>query len=144
MSMPSERGWWSRNWKWVVPVGCLAPLVVCCGGIGMLVTFVFGAIKSSEPYREAVARGQASPSLQADEHPRRSQDEIPLPVDRRLLREDERPARRLARRHGQYQPAVAVHSRRVSAWLLPGQRRAAGRTTRTFRRRRATGGEDWL
>jgi hypothetical protein len=66
MSTPSERGWWSRNWTWVVPVGCLAPLVVCCGGIGLLVTFVFGAIKSSEPYREAVARTRASPALQAE------------------------------------------------------------------------------
>jgi hypothetical protein len=66
MTPPSERGWWGRNWKWVVPVGCLAPLVVCCGGIGLLVTFVFGAIKSSEPYREAVARAQASPAFQAE------------------------------------------------------------------------------
>ncbi|HTK77961.1 MAG TPA: cytochrome c oxidase assembly factor Coa1 family protein [Gemmataceae bacterium] len=66
MTPPNERGWWSRNWKWVVPVGCLAPVVVCCGGIGALVTFVFGAIKSSEPYRDAVARAEASPALQAE------------------------------------------------------------------------------
>src|SRR5262245_45905380 len=66
MTPPGERGWWSRNWKWVVPVGCLSPVVVCCGGIGVLLTFVFGAIKSSEPYREAVARAEASPALQAE------------------------------------------------------------------------------
>src|SRR5437899_5312036 len=64
MSPPNERGWWSRNWKWAVPVGCLAPLLVCCGGIGLLITAVFGAIKSSEPYQEALARAQASPALQ--------------------------------------------------------------------------------
>jgi len=44
----------------------LAPLVVCCGGIGLLITVVFGAIKFSEPYRDAVARAQASPVLQAE------------------------------------------------------------------------------
>ena len=65
MSLPNERSWWGRNWKWVLPVGCLAPLLVCCGGIGLLMTAVFGAIKSSEPYREALARAEASPALQA-------------------------------------------------------------------------------
>jgi hypothetical protein len=66
MSPPKEPGWWSRNWKWAVPVGCLAPVLVCCGGIGLLVGIVFGAIKSSEPYREAVARAQANPALRAE------------------------------------------------------------------------------
>jgi hypothetical protein len=66
MTPPNERGWWGRNWMWAVPVGCLAPLVLCCGGIGLIISIVFGAIKSSEPYGEAVARAQGSPALQAE------------------------------------------------------------------------------
>src|SRR5690606_38258460 len=50
--------WWSRNWKWVVPVGCLLPVVVCCGGITLLFSLVFDAIKSSEPYKQSLAMVQ--------------------------------------------------------------------------------------
>jgi hypothetical protein len=60
MSQPPGPTWWGRNWKWVVPVGCLTPVVVCCGGIGLLVTFVFGALKSSEVYGDALSRARAS------------------------------------------------------------------------------------
>ena len=60
MSQPPARTWWSRNWKWVVPVGCLTPAVLCCGGGGLILTFVFGALKSSEVYTDALARAKAN------------------------------------------------------------------------------------
>ena len=28
---PPRRGWWSRNWKWAVPVGCLGSVQHCLG-----------------------------------------------------------------------------------------------------------------
>ena len=31
------RSWWSRNWKWAVPTGCLALILGCCG-VGALAT----------------------------------------------------------------------------------------------------------
>jgi len=65
MDQRSKPTWWGRNWKWVVPVGCLAPLLVCCGGVLLLVVFVFGAIRSSEPYTEALARAKANPEVKA-------------------------------------------------------------------------------
>lgn len=65
MSMPHERSWWQRNWKWVVPVGCLTPVVVCGGGFVAVVTLVFGALRASEPCQEAVARANKSAALQA-------------------------------------------------------------------------------
>lgn len=55
--------WWGRNWKWVVPVGCLTPIAVCAGGIFLFLSAVFGLIKSSEVYKEALARAQASPAV---------------------------------------------------------------------------------
>jgi len=56
-------GWWGRNWKWLVPVGCLTPLVLCAGGVFLILSIVFGIIKSTDVYKEAVARAQASPAV---------------------------------------------------------------------------------
>lgn len=60
---PPRPGWFGRNWKWVVPLGCLTPLVVCCGGFGLFMTFVFGLIKNTDVYQEALAKAQASPAV---------------------------------------------------------------------------------
>ena len=65
MDQPSKQSWWGRNWKWVVPVGCLAPLLVCGGSIALIFVFVFGVIRSSEPYTEALARAKANPDVKA-------------------------------------------------------------------------------
>jgi hypothetical protein len=65
MDQAPRRSWWSRNWKWVVPVGCLAPVVVCCGGGTLLFVFVSGALKSSEPYQEALERAKTNDGVKA-------------------------------------------------------------------------------
>jgi hypothetical protein len=65
MDQPSKQTWWSRNWKWVVPVGCLAPVLVCGGAIALIIVVVFGAIKSSEPYTEALAKARANQEVKA-------------------------------------------------------------------------------
>lgn len=54
-AQPAARSWWSRNWKWAVPVGCATPLLVCGGGVGLLLVFIFGSIKSSQPYKHSLA-----------------------------------------------------------------------------------------
>lgn len=59
MEQGPPRGWWERHWKWAVPVGCLTPVVVCCGGFTLVFALVFGAIKSSEVYTHALSRAQA-------------------------------------------------------------------------------------
>jgi hypothetical protein len=64
MSEP-QRSWWSRNWKWVVPVGCLLPLVVCGGGVALIAYFAFNLLQSTEPYLDAVAKAKASPAVVA-------------------------------------------------------------------------------
>jgi hypothetical protein len=65
MAETQQRSWWGRNWKWVVPVGCLTPVVLCGGFVTVIVAIVFGAIKSITPYQEGLARTQASPAVQA-------------------------------------------------------------------------------
>jgi hypothetical protein len=60
MDQPPTRTWWTRNWKWVVPIGCLIPLLVC-GGLSTLLYFVIvGSIKSSDVYRESLVKAKAS------------------------------------------------------------------------------------
>src|SRR3982074_3745427 len=57
--VPPGRGWWQRNWKWFVPTGCLTLFVLFVAFIGSIVLLVFGAMKSSDVYKTAVARAKA-------------------------------------------------------------------------------------
>ena len=60
-------GWWSRNWKWFVPTGCclgtLLGLILAVAVFGFSIFAIFSgvsaALKSSEPYKVAVARAHA-------------------------------------------------------------------------------------
>jgi len=63
MQQQEKRGWWSRNWKWFVPVGCLSMLVVGAVVIVLIVTLVFGALKSSDVYKQALAKATANPTV---------------------------------------------------------------------------------
>ena len=61
---PAPRhGWWSRNGKWFVPTGCLTLLVLFTAFVAGLVLIVFGAMKSSDAYKTAVARAKANPQV---------------------------------------------------------------------------------
>ena len=60
---PIRRGWWSRNWVWFVPAGCLTILVLFVAFIGVILVTAFGVIKSSDAYKTAVARAKADPRV---------------------------------------------------------------------------------
>lgn len=62
-ALPPKPGWWKRNWGWFVPVGCLGMLVVMAALAFAIVAFVFGALKSSDAYKMAVAKAQADPRV---------------------------------------------------------------------------------
>jgi hypothetical protein len=67
MEMPVQRqkGWWGRNWPWVLPVGLLGVILACAGCCGGIFVFVFGVLKSSDVYKQALAKAQANPAVVA-------------------------------------------------------------------------------
>ena len=64
MNQQQEKNWWGRNWKWFVPVGCLGSLALFAGLIVMILCLVFGVMKSSGVYQDAVAQVKAHPAIQ--------------------------------------------------------------------------------
>lgn len=63
MEQPKKRNWWSRNWLWVVPGGGLIIVLGCCGFPMSIIMMVFGVIKSTDVYEQAVARAVADPAV---------------------------------------------------------------------------------
>src|SRR4051812_4624919 len=59
----AARGWWSRNWKWFVPTGCLTLVVINIALVGGIIMLVFGAMKSSDVYKAALHRAKADPRV---------------------------------------------------------------------------------
>jgi len=55
--------WWKRNWQWVVPVGCLGALTLFAAFVGSVGLIVFGAFKSTEVYKSALARAEEQPAV---------------------------------------------------------------------------------
>lgn len=63
---PAENtSWWSRNWKWVVPVGCLLPLLLIVGCIGSIFMVATTAMKSSDVYKDALVKASSDPEVVA-------------------------------------------------------------------------------
>ena len=55
--------WWKRNWKWFVPLGCFSMAVLFVVFVGSVVLIVFSAVKSTEVYKDALARAKAHPAV---------------------------------------------------------------------------------
>jgi hypothetical protein len=53
-----RQGWWNRNWKWAVPLGCLAMLGSCFCFAALAVGWGYTSIKDMDAYTEAVAQAQ--------------------------------------------------------------------------------------
>lgn len=58
-----KSSWWSRNWKWFVPVLAAVMLALFAAFIAAIFAFVFGMMKSSEPYQMALTRAAANPQI---------------------------------------------------------------------------------
>jgi len=59
-----QKTWWGRHWKWVVPVGCVVPVLFCSGLILLIFSAVFGMIKGSQPYTQSLTAAQANAQVQ--------------------------------------------------------------------------------
>src|SRR5688572_20129161 len=60
---PQRPGWWRRNWKWFVPVTLLSLLVLGVGAVALIVTLVFGSIKSFSVCGVGVAVAKTDPAV---------------------------------------------------------------------------------
>ena len=60
---PKPTTWWQRNWKWFIPV-CCASVALFAGFIVLIVAIVFGMMKSSDAYKEAIAMAKSNPYVQ--------------------------------------------------------------------------------
>jgi len=63
MNPPQQKGWFGRNWKWFVPVGCLSIVVAAGAVVAAGVYFVFGTIKSSDVYQQALAKARSNQAV---------------------------------------------------------------------------------
>src|SRR5271157_1659869 len=54
------KNWFERNWKWVVPSGCLTIIVLILGFIAGVFCVVEISIRSSDVYNQALAQAQAN------------------------------------------------------------------------------------
>lgn len=51
--------WWSRNWKWFVPTLVVTGMALIAAFVLAIMSFVFGMMKSSEPYQTGLSRARA-------------------------------------------------------------------------------------
>jgi hypothetical protein len=63
--MQPQGTWWNRNWKWVIPLTVGTPILVCAGFVTLLFSLVFGVIRSTEVYTEAVAAAKGDTAVVA-------------------------------------------------------------------------------
>lgn len=65
LNPPPRKNWLSRNWKWFVPVGFLGVLVIIAGFVALIVSLIFGMMKSTDAYKDAMAKVKADPVVQS-------------------------------------------------------------------------------
>lgn len=63
--IPAQRtgNWWTRNWKWFVPTGCLTLLALFATFIISILVIVFGAMKSTDVYKDALTRAKTNAAV---------------------------------------------------------------------------------
>jgi len=58
-------GWWSRHWKWAVPVLSAVLLAFFTAAVLLFMSALFGMIKSSDAYQQALQQAQRNPAVVA-------------------------------------------------------------------------------
>jgi TonB family protein len=62
---PQQKGCLGRNWKWMLPVGCLSLILVGVAVIGGIFLIAMSALKSSDVYKGALERARSNPEAVA-------------------------------------------------------------------------------
>jgi hypothetical protein len=63
MTEQPKQNWLQKNWKWLVPTGCLGSALLCVLFVGGILMVVTTAIKSSDAYQVALERARANPEV---------------------------------------------------------------------------------
>jgi cytochrome oxidase complex assembly protein 1 len=63
ISSPAKPNWWKRNWKWFVPLGCFSVMLLFVAFVASVALIVFSAVKSTDLYKDALARAKANPAV---------------------------------------------------------------------------------
>jgi hypothetical protein len=58
--MPVKKGLFARFGMWLIPLGCLAVLLVCGGMVTIVGTMIFSMLRNAEPCQEAVRRAEGN------------------------------------------------------------------------------------
>lgn len=61
--LPAKRGWWSRHWKWMVPLLALLLGAMLLASIAVFVVGIARVTKSSEPYQVGLKAAQHDPRV---------------------------------------------------------------------------------
>ena len=60
-----QKGCLGRNWKWMLPVGCLGLILVGVAALGGIFFIAMSALKSSDVYKGALERARSNPEAVA-------------------------------------------------------------------------------
>ncbi|HEV7891324.1 MAG TPA: cytochrome c oxidase assembly factor Coa1 family protein [Pyrinomonadaceae bacterium] len=64
-AQPQQKGCLGRNWKWMLPVGCLGLILAGVAVIGGIFLVAMSAMKSSDVYKGALDRARSNPEAVA-------------------------------------------------------------------------------
>ncbi|RYZ42854.1 MAG: hypothetical protein EOO71_06280 [Myxococcaceae bacterium] len=59
-----RQGWWNRNWKWAVPVGCLSLMGSCVCFAAIAIGYGYTSFRDMGAYTDALAQAQDDPQVQ--------------------------------------------------------------------------------
>lgn len=57
---PEQKGCWGRNWKWIVPTGCLGLILLLIAGVAGIIYVAVSVLKSTEVYKNALEMARAN------------------------------------------------------------------------------------
>ena len=61
----AQKSWFGRNWKWLLPVGCVVPMLCCLSFAGATYFGVSKVITASGPFTDAITRANGNADVQA-------------------------------------------------------------------------------
>ena len=65
MNANTQGNWFSRNWKWAAPTGCLVMVLLVLAMVAAIFAFVFSMMKTNEAYQHAMDTARADTEVVA-------------------------------------------------------------------------------